>query len=534
MVFKTYDEIAAMKGVNFGSENQGGGASRVVQSTYRKKARKAYTQGYFTKEETQKAIVDGDIAELIARRAHWMDKYAIGQRDDAKNTEDVLDYKQNNFHRVLDEKLNELERAKSEEGLKYILDDMQRSIILTGGKKVRDEEKKFTAEELAAIEEAIEKSKTEYATREAALELQKKQDNIEEGTEEALQIGEEIIQATGAKNEDPQEVGDMVAGELAQLEAEQMMESGALAVDPNFMEPSAPGIGTGLRGDDIRAAREAEEMKEEDERVRQEQQREQAANTMEEAKRQARAAAAQRAADDKAAEERDKERAAETAKREMQSRQRETPAMIPQQPDKVDLIPAARRSAEQKDRYELRDDIEYFLDTFPDMLREEEKAFAKVTKLSDLRKLHRRIMGKLDKTQDQKKRIGIIVDGDDYLTERINQILVKNRFDTLSASDVVTMREEKQQSDTKDYGDFEVRTGPSGRLAVEREPIYTYIPDTKPEIVEAQQDPLPEPVTRLRVRVGDRRYDKATTAKRQFSENPFRKSHPKVTLKYIY
>jgi hypothetical protein len=63
----------------------------------------------------------------------------------------------------------------------------------------------------------------------------------------------------------------------------------------------------------------------------------------------------------------------------------------------VDLIPNERRSADFKTAKQLRDDIEFFFESFPELLDKEMRQYIKLpkTKKAELARFHRLIMGKL-------------------------------------------------------------------------------------------------------------------------------------------
>jgi hypothetical protein len=215
------------------------------------------------------------------------------------------------------------------------------------------------------------------------------------------------------------------------------------------------------------------------------------------------------------------------------------PNVVP--PSATDLIDKKRLSADYKDVPQLLDDITYFLKTFPLILKSEQKLFNSIDKKSlvKLQKLHRKIVGKLAPTlrQEEKaaggKKLGIVVDADEYISGILKRLLAESAFQGLTAGQLVVNINDPasaKKSGTKSMGSFEVVKGTSGRLAAQREPVYRAIPDTN-EAMLISQTQRPRPV-----RIGDikaRFSNLVTTAQTYDSNNPFLKSTKTTRIKYV-
>ena len=208
-------------------------------------------------------------------------------------------------------------------------------------------------------------------------------------------------------------------------------------------------------------------------------------------------------------------------------------------PSATDLIDKKRLSADYKTVPQLLDDITYFLKTFPIILKPEQKVFNSIDKKSlvKLQKLHRKIVGKLAPTlgKEEKagKKLGIVVDAEEYISGILKRLLLEKSFAGLTAGQLVIDINDPtasggKKTGTKSMGSFEVTKGVSGRLAAQREPVYRAIPDTNEAMMQSR--------TQRPVRIGDikaRFSNLVTTAKTYDSNNPFLKSTNKTRIKYV-
>ena len=210
-------------------------------------------------------------------------------------------------------------------------------------------------------------------------------------------------------------------------------------------------------------------------------------------------------------------------------------------PSKSDFIPPERLGTRGKTAKELLNDIEYFFKNFSSQLTREKEFFKNVDKsnIDQLRELHNRIVGKLAPKEQKNKKIGIVVDADQYIREQLKKILQEQTFSSLRPADVVidvgNRAAEGRDPDTKDFGDFAVKRTIDGGLAAQREAIYRYMPSENDDAVgekgkTAKQRKKPNRLTMLNPRLNNKR----TNAIRMNVDNPFRVPQKTIKLKYLY
>ena len=212
-------------------------------------------------------------------------------------------------------------------------------------------------------------------------------------------------------------------------------------------------------------------------------------------------------------------------------------------PTLSDSIPPERMSAEFKSAEMLRSDIQFFLKMFPKMLKKEATIFKKTKSAVDLKKLHAMIVGKVKNSVDPPKpkdgssgsRVGVVIDGEEYIRRQINELLTRSTFDKMRPEDMVmSMTDGDDKRTDGDFGDFEIKKTPSGGLASRREAIYKYMPTERDEAEKPESQRkrggkrtrLEMPKSRMRT--------EAKTAVRAQRDNPFRKPIRTVRLKYLY
>lgn len=210
-------------------------------------------------------------------------------------------------------------------------------------------------------------------------------------------------------------------------------------------------------------------------------------------------------------------------------------------PTKSQMIPSSRLSTRSKKANELRDDIKYFLGNFPDLEREAEifKELGSRATKTDLVKLHSRIVGKVRPMEDPKtdmkgRRVGVVLDGEQYIRSLVNDMLTESRMKNMRPADIVNVNPEKTDDPTtKDIGDFEVKQLPDGGFASKREAIYRFIPSENEERVNKSS----KKYKRIDIgKSGDgrRMNNLRTNAKLQFKEDPFNKKQPVKRLNYLF
>ena len=216
---------------------------------------------------------------------------------------------------------------------------------------------------------------------------------------------------------------------------------------------------------------------------------------------------------------------------------------IPALPTKAELIPKERLSTRGKDIKELLNDINYFLSNFKSQLKKEKDFYNKVDKknINQLRELHGRIVGKLQPNlparETDKKKVGVVINADEYIREQMKRILNESTFSNLRPSDVIidVGSRKAEGRDTKDFGDFEVKKTLDGGLAVQREAVYRYMPTENDDMVneEGQTQRQRQKPNRLAL-PKSRLNNERTNAIRQNINNPFRRPQKTVKLKYLY
>ena len=214
-------------------------------------------------------------------------------------------------------------------------------------------------------------------------------------------------------------------------------------------------------------------------------------------------------------------------------RPKESSILDPTPVTSVDLIPNERRSAEFKTAKQLRSDIEFFFESFPDMLEKEMREYIRVNKTSkkELSRFHRKIMGKLQPSESispEQKKVGVVISADEYIKQAINKALIDAKMLSMNPADVVelSVRGADKKEDTESYGSYEVKKSKSGKLSAQKEPIYRYVPKVNEE---AEREPRS---SMLRVK---KRETLPQTAKRQVRNNPFlQRQTNSIRLKYLY
>ena len=208
-------------------------------------------------------------------------------------------------------------------------------------------------------------------------------------------------------------------------------------------------------------------------------------------------------------------------------------------PSKSDFIPPMRLGTRGKDIKELLDDISYFMKNFKSQLKREGEFFKQIDKknISQVRELHDRIVGKLaPKQKSEAKRVGIVLNADDYIREQMKRILQEQTFSNLRPQDVVIdVGKREAGTDNKDFGDFEIKRTIDGGLASKREAVYRYMPTENDTQVNAEdltelQQRKPKRISLPKPRLNNER----TTAIRMNVRNPFRVPQKTMKLKYLY
>jgi hypothetical protein len=211
-----------------------------------------------------------------------------------------------------------------------------------------------------------------------------------------------------------------------------------------------------------------------------------------------------------------------------------TESSIKQLPSKLANIPQDRLNSDFKTIAELIADIQYFFKNYSYLLKTEERQFKKVNKknMAQLIELHKRIVGKLyspDLVTGGKK-IGIIIDADTYITDKINEILLTKSLDNLQPENVVVNIEGTAENpDRNKVGSYEIMKSQNGVLNAKRTPVFRSLPSVGNIFLNG----TPKNNTHLQS-LPSQRFDPVTIATRETVTNPFISKQKSVRFKEIF
>lgn len=200
-------------------------------------------------------------------------------------------------------------------------------------------------------------------------------------------------------------------------------------------------------------------------------------------------------------------------------------------------IDESRFSTQFKTLAQLNEDIKYFISNFGNVLGKTLiEEYNKINKqnLAQVRRLHGKMSGVLQTDKKKEVKIGIIIDADEYIREKINMVIAQNATSGLKASGlIINVEGETIKEGDKSIGNFDVRKARlGGSLAYQREPVYRFIPKSDPQNVDLEE--RKKPTGRGIQMLGTKRIDLVSTARRQRANDPFAKSRNPIKLKYIY
>ena len=187
--------------------------------------------------------------------------------------------------------------------------------------------------------------------------------------------------------------------------------------------------------------------------------------------------------------------------------------------EQVVEIPSERKGTDGKSIKQLDGDIKFFLSKYPSLLKQEAAFYKKMKKTKrNLVELHRRIEAKLAPVEKKPQTIGVIVDADKYIDERIKALLVEKTMEGLKPADLVVDVSEPEDKSIQRKGSYVVSKGRAGKLAVERAPVFRNIPTTNPQ-------PKPRPYKDVSM-LKSQRWDLTNTAKKHILDDPFIEKQP--------
>jgi len=196
-------------------------------------------------------------------------------------------------------------------------------------------------------------------------------------------------------------------------------------------------------------------------------------------------------------------------------------------------IPKSRLIIKGKSIEELNKDIKYFLNKYPSLLKTEARIYKESDKknMKVIVEIHKRIQGVLSPEGEKKeKTIGIILDADKYIDQKINELLARKTLEGLTPANLVNITE-IPKSKGMDVGSYTILKNSSGVPNVENAPVYRAIPSTNEEQMdkdkmtsgEINQNTIYKNIAKRPVDI----------AKMQIQNNPFVKSKKTNRLNII-
>lgn len=194
------------------------------------------------------------------------------------------------------------------------------------------------------------------------------------------------------------------------------------------------------------------------------------------------------------------------------------------QPSLLARVPPERFGVTGKSVEQIIDDILYFKKQFPQQTKNI-RFNRRNRNRRYVESIHKRIEAKLRGSPMLEKKVGVVISGEDFIKDKLKEIIMENSIQGLTAQDLIINIEGKPDDPKgKDAGAYEIKRAPDGKESAQREPVYRYIP----EVVEKKErrGKIPTPQTKYR--------NPEQTAKKQFRNDPFRSKQPSIRLKYLY
>ena len=186
------------------------------------------------------------------------------------------------------------------------------------------------------------------------------------------------------------------------------------------------------------------------------------------------------------------------------------------------MIPPELLGVEGKSARQLSKEIKFLLKKYPKMLKQEGRRYKKADKknLRQMKDIHSRIIGILKPEVDEGKKgkkVGIILDADQYINDKINEILASKTIAQLRPADLVDITSEPKKKG-REVGSYAIIKDRSGKPAVERQPVYRAIPSTIDMKPKTRKVRIRESI--ILKNTGKRPVD---IARMEISNNPFAK-----------
>ena len=154
------------------------------------------------------------------------------------------------------------------------------------------------------------------------------------------------------------------------------------------------------------------------------------------------------------------------------------------------------------------------------MLKQESQMYKKADKKSIpiLKDIHNRISAILSPTpKSSGKTIGIVLDAEKYLDDKINEILARKTIGSLRPADLVEITDEPKPVG-REVGSYAIIKDRSGKPNAERAPVYRAIPSTNDLSKPTRKSKISQAT--IDKNIGKRKVD---IAKMDVRNNPFAK-----------
>jgi hypothetical protein len=208
-----------------------------------------------------------------------------------------------------------------------------------------------------------------------------------------------------------------------------------------------------------------------------------------------------------------------------------------------DFIPPVRLVTKGKSSKDLLEDINFFIKNFPKQLENEKEILGRIdkNKITDVRKLHLRIVGKVRPSESKRNskdgsKVGVVVNADSYIREKLKEILQEQTFSNLRPADVVidVGTKPSSESDSKDYGSFEVKSNATGGLYAQREPIYRYLPsENDPNVGEKDLSRMEKKKPKRLELQKPKSWNIRNSTIRNYKKDPFKSKQKTTRLNYL-
>ena len=184
---------------------------------------------------------------------------------------------------------------------------------------------------------------------------------------------------------------------------------------------------------------------------------------------------------------------------------------------------------------EIQKDLDYFYKTYANRLKKLKRSKSKNIKV--LKRFYKRVLAllRVEQPEEDKKNIGIVIKGSDFIKEKLKEIILENSIDGLSAKDMLINIEGKEDAEKADAGQYVFKTNTaSGKTYAEGEPVEKLIPKTEEEEV-AKLNPRSKPKPNRLAPIPTKYRGQEVTAKKMVRENPFLEANqPTIKLRKFY